>query len=247
MKIDKYVFKRHEIKYKINPTQYMVVLKEISKYLSVDEYGETTIQSLYYDTDTWLLIRNSIEKPFYKEKIRARSYGLATPDKKIFLELKKKCDNVVFKRRMSIQEKELAPFINMGIGASKGQIENEIRYFCQFYGRLKPAMLLLYDRTAYHDYKLGTDLRVTFDRNIRYRTQRLNLCSGLDGTLLLPNGDIMMEIKTSGAYPMWLVKLLNENGIYKTSFSKYGTAYQLEMQAKNNRENKYIYTEEKAV
>lgn len=247
MKIDKYVFKRHEIKYRLTPAQYAIVLQEISKHLSVDEYGETTIQSLYYDTNTWLLIRNSIEKPFYKEKIRARSYGLATPDKKIFLELKKKCDKVVFKRRISIQEKELAPFINMGIGADKGQIEKEIRYFCQFYGDLKPAMLLLYDRTAYHDYKLGTDLRVTFDRNIRYRTERLNLRSGLDGTLLLPNGEIMMEIKTGGAYPMWLVSLLNEHGIYKTSFSKYGTAYQLEMQAQNNQQNKYIYTEDKAV
>ena len=129
----------------------------------------------------------------------------------------------------------------------KGQIEREIRYFCQFYGGLKPAMLLLYDRTAYHDYKLGTDLRITFDRNIRYRTECLDLCSGFDGTPLLPNGEIMMEIKTVGAYPMWLVHLLNGNRIYKTSFSKYGTAYQMEMQAQNKQQNKYIFTEEKAV
>lgn len=244
MKIDKFVFKRHEIKYKLTPAQYEIVLREISKYLSVDEYGETTIQSLYYDTHTWLLVRNSLERPFYKEKMRARSYGLATPDQKIFLELKKKCDGVVFKRRIGIREKELAPFINMGIGADKGQIEKEIRYFCQFYGGLKPAMLLLYDRTAYLD--TNSDLRVTFDKNVRYRTERLDLCSGLDGTLLLSDGELLMEIKTSGAYPMWLVKLLNENGIYKTSFSKYGTAYQLEMQAKKQ-ENKYIYAEEKAV
>ncbi len=245
MKIDKYVFKRHEIKYLLTPAQYSLVLTEISKRLKCDEYGETTIQSLYYDTDTWLLIRNSIERPFYKEKLRARSYGLATPDKKIFLELKKKCDKVVFKRRICLKSKELAPFINSGIGAENGQIEKEIRYFCQFYGNLKPAMLLLYDRTAYLD--ANSDLRITFDRNIRYRVNRLDLCSGLDGKLVLPNGEIMMEIKTSGAYDMWLVQLLNDNGIYKTSFSKYGKAYQIEHKIKMENQSNFISAEEKVV
>ena len=247
MKIDKYVFKRNEIKYKLTPLEYAKIIKEIEKRLSVDEYGETTIQSLYYDTDTWLIIRNSIEKPFYKEKLRARSYGLATPDKKVFLELKKKCDKVVFKRRISITEKELAPFISSGKGGDNGQIEKEIMYFCNFYSGVKPTILLLYDRTAYYDYQLGTDLRITFDKRIRYRTERLDLCSGLDGKLLLPNGEVMMEIKTSYAYPTWLVNLLNDNKIYKTSFSKYGTAYQLEMQEKNEKQINYAYEGDKAV
>ena len=240
MKVDKYVFKRHEIKYKLTPAQYALVLQEISKYLSADEYGETTIQSLYYDTNNYRLIRESIERPVYKEKLRARSYGLATPDKKVFLELKKKCDKVVFKRRISILERELNPFVIWGIGADKGQIEREIRYFCCFYEGVKPSMLLLYDRTAYcHK---DSDLRITFDRNIRYRTDRLSLCAGLDGTLLLPQGEVMMEIKTSGAYPKWLVDLLNENKIYKTSFSKYGTAYQQELAKRTEKRR-----EEKAV
>ena len=245
MKIDKYVFKRHEIKYMLTPSQYKTVLKKIGEQLSVDEYGETTIQSLYYDTDTWRLIRDSIERPFYKEKLRARSYGLAKPDGKVFLELKKKCDHVVFKRRICLKEKELAPLINMGVNADGGQIEKEIRYFCRFYGGLKPSMLLLYDRTAYLE--TGSDLRVTFDRNIRYRTERLSLCSGLDGTLLLPEGEVLLEIKTGGAYPTWLIGLLNGNGIYKTSFSKYGAAYIREQKAKKESVDKEVYAEEKAV
>ncbi|MBO5328054.1 MAG: polyphosphate polymerase domain-containing protein [Clostridia bacterium] len=246
MKINKFVFKRHEIKYRLTPEQYAIVLREIDKYLYVDEYGETTIQSLYYDTDTWLLIRNSIEKPAYKEKIRARSYGLATPETKVFLELKKKLNKIVYKRRIKIKEKELAPLIRMGVGGDKGQIEREIVYFCRFYKNLKPAMLLLYDRTAHID--KNSDLRVTFDRNIRYRTERLSLCSGLDGKLILPEGEVMMEIKTAGAYPMWLVKLLNDNGIYKTSFSKYGTAYKMEILGISENDNhKNTATEVKAV
>ena len=240
---NKYVFKRNELKYKLNAKEYSLLLEEIEKHLNIDEYGETTIQSLYYDTESWLLIRNSIERPFYKEKIRVRSYGLATPEKQVFLELKKKCDKVVFKRRIGIKQKDVHDFIKLGIGSDKGQIEKEISYFCKFYGDINPKMLLLYDRTSFVE--SGGGLRITFDRNIRYRTDRLNLCSGLDGKPILDEGEVMMEVKTEGAYPMWLVKLLNENHIYKTSFSKYGKAYVLEQSSNKKINDSYI--EERAV
>ncbi|MBO4940451.1 MAG: polyphosphate polymerase domain-containing protein [Clostridia bacterium] len=229
---NKYVFKRYELKYLLTPAQYQTVLREVASRLQTDEYGETTIQSLYYDTDTHLLIRNSIERPWYKEKIRARSYGLATPDQKVFLELKKKYEKVVYKRRISLKEGELAPFIERGISPKDGQIVKELQYVCRFYKNLRPSMLLLYDRTAYHEE--GSELRITFDKNIRYRTERLDLCAGLDGTPILDGGRVMMEIKTAGAYPTWLITLLNENGLYKTSFSKYGTAYKMEEEKKRN-------------
>jgi len=223
--VAKTVFKRYEFKYKISKEIYEKIIGEIERNLIPDYYGATTIQSLYFDTDTNLLIRNSIEKPFYKEKIRARSYGLIKPSDKVFLELKKKYEKVVYKRRITINESEILPFIN-GDFTCETQIQKEIRYFCKYYQNLKPSMLILYDRTAFED--RYTDLRVTFDKNIRYRTDRLNLHSGLVGTPILTNGEVMMEVKTSGAFPAWLIKLLNENKIYKTSFSKYGTAYQLE-------------------
>ena len=226
MKLDKYVISRNEIKYKLTYQQFCLVYKQVQLHLPEDEYGETAIQSLYYDTSNFLLIRNSLEKPTYKEKIRARSYGLASPDKKVFLELKKKCNGVVFKRRISLKEKELNSFIEDENYKNQTQIEREIKYFCYLYKGLKPSMLLIYDRIAYHDTEL--DLRVTFDKNIRYRTTELDLCSGLHGDLILPQGEVMMEIKTGGAYPRWLIDLLNDNKIYKTSFSKYGQAYKLE-------------------
>ena len=224
--MNKYIFKRHEVKYIITPEQYEIVLEGIKNHLTLDHYGETTIQSLYYDTDDYRLIRNSIERPSYKEKIRARSYGLATPDKMVFLELKKKTQGIVFKRRVEIKEKAIIEFINQG-KENPTQIEKEIIYFCNYYKNLKPRMLLLYDRSAYTCEE--SDLRITFDKNTRYRTSDLNLCTNLDGIKLLPNGEILMEIKTALGYPMWLVKLLNENKIYKGKFSKYGTAYQIEL------------------
>ena len=224
----KYVFNRYELKYLLTPEQYEIMLKGIEGKAKIDEYGETTIQSLYYDTPDKLLIRRSIEKPEYKEKIRVRSYGLAKPDTKVFLELKKKSEKIVFKRRIALLESEVERFFESGEFSSEGQIEEEIKYFRSFYKTLAPSMLLLYDRSAYHS--PSEDIRITFDRNIRYRTDRLDLKAGLDGELICDGGEVMMEIKTGTAYPMWLVRLLNDNKIYKCSFSKYGNAYRREFE-----------------
>ncbi|MBR2988319.1 MAG: polyphosphate polymerase domain-containing protein [Clostridia bacterium] len=224
----KYVFNRYEIKYLLTPEQYETMLKGIEGKAYIDEYGETTIQSLYYDTPDKLLIRRSIEKPEYKEKIRVRSYGLATSESKVFLELKKKSEKIVFKRRIALRESEVEHFFNTGEFSSEGQIEEELKYFRSFYKTLAPSMLLLYDRSAYHS--PSEDIRITFDRNIRYRTDRLDLKAGLDGELICDGGEVMMEIKTGTAYPMWLVRLLNDNKIYKRSFSKYGNAYRREFE-----------------
>ena len=227
--MNKYVFKRYELKYILTPKQYNIILKEIKNHLSLDQYGETTIQSLYYDTDSYRLIRNSIERPDYKEKIRVRGYGVVNEDTKVYLELKKKNEKVVYKRRIEIKVKDIEDFIN-GRLETKTQIEKEIVYFCNFYGELKPSLLLLYEREAYS--KEGEDLRITFDKNTRYRVEDLKLSTNLQGTPLLDKGEILMEIKTSKGYPWWLVDLLNKNKVYKSRFSKYGTAYQLELKKK---------------
>ncbi len=214
------VFKRYELKYLLTKSQYFNVLREVAKHLTADKHGQSTIQSLYYDTDDYRLIRRSLEKPEYKEKLRLRSYGLAREDDTVFLELKKKCSGIVYKRRIETSVNEIK--IN-SLGDS--QISKEIAYFSSFYKNLSPKVLLLYDRTAYFG---EGDLRVTFDNNIRYRTDRLSLCAGLDGTSVLPDGKILMEIKTGTSIPLWLVKILSKEHVVKTSFSKYGEAYKME-------------------
>lgn len=234
--MSKNVFERHEIKYILSPTLYQIIIEEIKKYLYLDQYGFTTIQSLYFDTDDFLLIRNSIERPIYKEKIRIRSYGIISDNDNVFLELKKKYNKVVFKRRIELKENDAFDLILNGCNKSNNQIEKEIKYFCNYYKNLKPKMLLLYDRCAY--ISDDTDLRVTFDFNSRYRMNNLNLHTDLTGELLLPNGDIIMEIKTTKAFPLWLVKILSNNHIYKNRFSKYGTAYKIEYSKKLEREEK---------
>lgn len=215
------VFKRYELKYILSRKQYNNIIQEIQQRLIPDKYGKTTIQSLYFDRDDNLLVRRSIEKPVYKEKLRLRSYGLVSKNDPVFFELKKKSEGVVFKRRIKVTSEDV---FNNNFGDS--QIAKEIKYFMSYYGNLNPKMLLLYDRSAY----FGEDeLRVTFDENIRYRTTRLNLTAGLDGILLNQNDLILMEIKMNKAMPLWLSKLLSQEKIYKTSFSKYGEAYKKEL------------------
>ena len=83
--MNQHIFKRFELKYILSKEQYENIVNGISEYMKIDKYGETTIQSLYYDTDTFLLIRNSIERPVYKEKLRIRSYGLSNEDNIVFI------------------------------------------------------------------------------------------------------------------------------------------------------------------
>lgn len=219
------IFKRYELKYMLTRRQKELLLEEMSPYMAPDSYGHTSIRNIYYDTDNFRLVRRSIEKPAYKEKLRVRSYGTAAPDSPVFVELKKKYDSVVYKRRLSLPLGEVTECLGSGQPLPvSSQIASEIDYFREFYQGLKPAVYLSYERDAYY-MKDGSDFRVTFDENILYRTEDLSLAAEPRGTALLPDGRVLMELKTSAAIPLWLSTLLSREHIYKTSYSKYGTAY----------------------
>lgn len=222
----KYVFKRYEYKYLIPYAKYEKIKEFVASRLTEDEHGITTIQSLYLDNDFHLLIRTSMDKPIYKEKIRLRSYGLADESKDVFLELKKKYKGLVYKRRISVKEQEVVDFFTNNGRLKDGQIEEEIAYFKEYYQGLKPKMLLIYDREAYYDKE--SDLRVTFDHNIRYRVTDLNLHTNLNGVKLIEDDLVLMEIKSAVAIPFELARFLSENEVYRRPFSKYATAYKKE-------------------
>ncbi len=228
------VFKRYEMKYVLNKEQYETLKKEVLKRLSPDEYGENTIQSLYYDTIDNRLIRSSLEKPIFKEKLRLRCYNLNTNNKDIYVEMKRKYDGVVYKRRLACKENQAENILENS--KSNSQIGKELDYFTKFYGTLVPKMLIIYDREAYYD--KNSQLRVTFDKNVRYRKTELNFHTNLDGESLLPEETILLELKTDAALPLWLCKILDKEHINKTSFSKYGAAYEREFyKLENERSN----------
>lgn len=220
------IFKRYELKYLVTGQQKEHLLLAMAPYMALDRYGRTTIRNLYFDTDNYRLIRHSIEKPTYKEKLRIRSYCKATCDTPVFVELKKKYKGIVYKRRLSLPEHEAINWICKGNTCpAKSQITEEIDYVLSYYETLHPTVFLSYEREAYYD-KGGSDFRITFDEHILCRQEDLSLQTEPSGNLLLDDGLSLMEIKCSGGIPLWLTKVLTEERIYKTSFSKYGTAYQ---------------------
>ena len=222
------VMKRYELKYLLDGEQTAFLKHSLEGHMKLDQYGRTSIASLYYDTPNYRLIRTSIEKPSFKEKIRLRSYGLATCDSPVYLELKRKAYGIVYKRRVQTTIPLVEKFFaGSGDICAGGQINREITYFRDYYGTLVPACLIIYDREAY--FEPGGDLRLTIDHNPRYRTDRLDLTLSMDGKPIQPPGHTILEIKVQEAMPLWLTAILDEGHIYKSSFSKYGEAFRRQL------------------
>ena len=267
---DQMIFKRFEIKYMIDEAVFEKLMEVMDGYMIADEHGRSTVCSLYYDTPKHLLIRRSLEHPIYKEKLRLRSYGVAESSDTVFVELKKKFCSVVYKRRIAMtHDKALSYLAGNGqivgsqvadskIAGSKiagsqvaesqiagsqitdSQIASEINYALKIYENLAPAVLLSYEREAFYA-RNNHEFRVTFDRNILWRDYDLSLDKGIYGTPILADQKVLMEVKTDGAIPGWMVDFLTANKLYKTSFSKYGTAYRAIYDRANQKSTKQVH------
>lgn len=238
------VFNRREIKYVVSQKQFDILYPIIKEHMDPDKFnkGDKTysIFNLYLDTDDDCLIRTSLEKPFYKQKVRLRSYGQVDLDQIVYLELKKKCNGIVNKRRTPmplseaydyIEKKEFPMFANLN-----RQVFNEIDYIFKILPTLKSKLFLSYDRFAFFE-KNNNDFRLTFDRNITTRRSDLRLDKESYGEQLLPPGYWVMEAKAFNSFPLWFVKTLSQNKIYNISFSKYGNEYIKQLEKGDNYEH----------
>lgn len=218
------VFKRVENKYLITQEQCGELISRLSGMMEYDKYDAYTISNIYYDTDNYALVRTSIEKPVYKEKLRIRSYSRAEAGSDVFVELKRKYDGTVYKRRAAMPCAEAFDLL-AGRGGSPGdsQILKEIRWFTRLHD-LVPSAFIAYNRRAFSGIA-DPELRVTFDSEILFRQSELRLDAGVWGAPLLAPGELLMEIKAGDALPMWLCRILSEMRIFPSSFSKYGVGY----------------------
>ena len=227
-----YIFRRVEKKYIISKNELNLLLDKISNHTIPDKYGECDVCNIYCDTSDFRIIRASILKPKYKEKLRLRCYGTPTSNSKCFLEIKKKYKGVVYKRRVKAEYLNALNFINYSDDKIDNcQIKDEIEYFRKINQNPTPSVCVFYRRKAFYD-KNDNNIRITFDTNLLFRDYDLDLKNGIYGEEIIPEDKVIMEIKTSGAMPFWLVNILTENNIYPTSFSKYGTAYNIMLKNK---------------
>lgn len=226
-------FKRIEKKYLLNLEQYQKIMDIINLNFSEDEHGRSTILNLYFDTDDFLLIKKSLQKPIYKEKLRLRCYKTPKLDTSVFFEIKKKYKGEVSKRRIKLSLKNFYDYINHNLYEKdyNSQVFDEIDYMIKRYN-LIPKVFIGYDRKAYFE-KNNNNLRVTFDFNLRYRQEDIFLENGDAGKLILNKGECIMEIKSDRNLPFYFVKDLSNLKIFPTSFSKYGSVYKKIMEGYN--------------
>ena len=221
-------FKRYEKKYLLSARQFELLWEQMRDHLVPDYFFRSTVCSIYYDSDDFSLIRHSLEQPVYKEKLRLRSYNVPGPDDTVFVELKKKFRGVVYKRRVQMSATAAEAYLaGQARPEEDGQILREIDFFLQS-NRVSPKVFIACDREAWDD-RDEPELRITFDRNLRWRDTELHLTAGSDGEPLLADGEVLMEIKIPDAAPLWLAHLLSDLKIFPTSFSKYGTCYRTEL------------------
>lgn len=227
-------FARKEIKFLLNMEQYNGIMEVIDEYMNPDKYcingKEYGVYNIYYDTNDDFLIRESLSKPYYKEKIRLRSYySPAKPDDIVFLEIKKKIGGVVAKRRVTMTLAEADEYLKTRKKPETSkyitqQVFTELDVFLNNY-YVKPKQYISYQRRAFFG-KDNKDFRLTFDRLITERRDNLTLSEPSYGSQIIGADQRLMEVKISDSVPEWLINKLSELQIYKTSFSKYGKAYQ---------------------
>ena len=218
------IFKRHEKKYLISREQGEVFQKIISPHMEPDQFGEYLVQNIYYDNESWDVIRASIEKPVYKEKIRLRCYDIPEKESRVFLELKKKYLGVGYKFRIPFPFRDLLHHsIGDLVSAETSQISKEIDYIMKR-NSVSEKIFISYTRAAFNGLE-HKDLRITFDTNIRFRLKNLNFSDPVEGMSMIPYNKILMEIKTFDGMPFWMARALCEQGIFPAPFSKYGKCY----------------------
>lgn len=225
-------FKRREMKFLLDERQYNEVIQAISGFMTEDEFGLHTILNIYLDNRNNDLIRSSLGKPIYKEKVRLRCYGKkAEDDTSAFLEIKKKYRGLTYKRRLESSYKELYDYISGGtMPETRGQVFEELDYLIKRM-KLKPKIVICYDRRAFYG-NADKEFRLTLDGNIRYRRSDLDLRAGDGGAYLMSQPFRVMEVKSVGAIPIQLVRILSGLKIYHGSFSKYGSIFSGEVRQK---------------
>lgn len=221
-------FQRIETKYILDRATLALLEAEMQPYLIPDDYATSTISNVYFDNDDFQMIQDSIAKKGGREKLRMRTYvEEPTDDSQVFLEIKKKCDEVGFKYRLVSNLTSVVNYIENGLAnqtISDERVKTEVEELQEYYVDLKPKMVISYERYSMKGLE-DKKVRVTVDSNIRYRDYDVDLTSGRYGLPLLEEGQVIMEIKISGQYPQWLADILTKYRLEDQSFSKYGRAY----------------------
>jgi SPX domain protein involved in polyphosphate accumulation len=206
--------------------------QSLLRYLAPDENGDKGgtygVASLYFDSPDLRCYWEKINGIRFRRKLRIRRYqtGVSlTQDSPVFVEVKQRLNRVTQKRRLCLPFRDALDFclrrharqcIN-----SENPVEAEILSMCYWYD-LRPASVVMYNRQALVGSDLDIGLRVTFDRDLRYRTHDLDLANqDVAGYFLFPPDRVIMEIKVNERAPYWLTELAAKHNLNLVRVSKY--------------------------
>lgn len=235
------IFERVEAKYLITRKQYAQLMTVMKDHLRADVYPHSDIRSIYFDSSDYRLIRTSLNKPAYKEKLRLRSYGDPELSNQVFFEIKKKYHGICYKRRQDMNYQAALDYLVFDKIPCQSQIMKEIEFMRNHDDQLQPKVMISYQRDSFIG-KNDDSLRITFDYHVRFSTRNITLTNQKPEGQLLDDDLLIMEIKTLQAMPLWLSNALDSLKIYPSNFSKYAAVYQQYLMKGVNRKCSNYYS-----
>lgn len=216
---------RFELKYLLSSQAANQMILRLNSYMKKDPFvqGENFYmnRSLYFDTADLKEYREYADGEKRRQKYRMRNYSLDSPW--VNLEVKNKLNRTVWKDKFKGDKSFFMDLIDDPWSFSDNSDYKDLAFAFAKY-RYQPTVAVIYQRVPLVD-ALGSDLRITFDYNVRGgRAELFDREPNDSDKRLLPSGEVILEIKFNSQMPKWCGKVLNEFQLSPTTFSKYATA-----------------------
>jgi len=234
--VDKTLACRYELKYRLTESRARAVAQFVQQYLPVDRYcklqrgGDYPIVSLYLDSKNMHLCKESIDGRQNRFKLRIRSYT-DEPDYPCFFEIKRRINTVIMKSRARVMHDDIVPLLaRRPLGPRDYNVDMKALNQFQLYMssvQAKPAVLIRYMRQAFEG-DSDNRVRVTFDRELCYKVTDKPIVtlggSGWQRNPITDNGGVILEVKFTGSYPIWLSRMVKYFDLTSRSISKFATS-----------------------
>lgn len=232
---DTTLFCRYELKYRITETKARALAAYVQPYIHPDRYAKTQpgyqypISSLYMDSSSLTLCSETLRGKKNRFKLRIRGYD-DNPQSPVFLEVKRRINNVILKSRVMAEKEALTRILN-GRYTPSYTYEKDRQAFQQFMLYVtslnaRPVVLIRYMRQAFEG-DSDNRVRITFDRQLSFKTTRQpTVCLNGSGWKSVTMDFVILEIKFTARYPLWLSDMVKIFDLKQSAMSKYVSSVQ---------------------
>lgn len=225
---------RLEFKYRV-PVAYLDRLRaDVLRYLEPDQFAavrpnhEYTVRSVYLDSPDYGCYYEKLDGVRTRKKFRVRGYNEGGTESQVFLEIKRKDENFISKKRAMVPFSALHNMLSDRRSTEDMvdglRIPSESFFYYYQLRRLEPKVLVVYDREPF-ECTFGSQLRITFDKGLRSKivtdTRRLFEHEGFREQNAR---EFILEVKFYQVLPQWIKHVLEKYDLTRTAMSKYTSA-----------------------